>query len=149
MGSLQSRHLCFLIPTALIPERLGGLTWTSLGAFIERGSLGQKDFGSQFQGGRAGRWGEAWVRERIVNWAGVHFSGFLQEAHLSRLLLASRLGPSPFLFWELFKILYFTDYAITVVPILPPLPPSTKHSLHLRPSPHHCSCPWVMCISFW
>ena len=47
----------------------------------------------------------------------------------------------------LFLKLYFTDYAITVVPIfyVCPLPPGTLYSL--RQSLHHCSCPWVMCIS--
>ena len=39
------------------------------------------------------------------------------------------------------------DYAITVVPIFPPLFPSTQQPHSLRQSPHHCSCPWVMCIS--
>ena len=48
---------------------------------------------------------------------------------------------------NLFK-LYFIDYAITVVLIFPPLPPSTQHPYSLRQSPHHCSCPWVMHISF-
>ena len=45
--------------------------------------------------------------------------------------------------------MYFIDYAITIVPIFPPLtpPPSTPHSL--RQSPHHCSCPWVMCTVLW
>ena len=42
---------------------------------------------------------------------------------------------------------HIIDYAITVVPIFPLClpPPSTSHPL--RQSPHHCSCPWVMCIS--
>ena len=57
-----------------------------------------------------------------------------------------------FLIYFLFKIiclllLYFIDYAITVVLTFPPLSPSTHHSLSLMQSPHHCSCPWVMCIS--
>ena len=46
----------------------------------------------------------------------------------------------------IFLLLYFIDYAITVVlvlifPLCSP-PPSTPHSL--KQSPHHCSCPWVM-----
>ena len=45
-----------------------------------------------------------------------------------------------------FLKLYFIDCVITLVSIFLhcPLPPSPTHSL--RPSPHHCSCPWVMCI---
>ena len=43
--------------------------------------------------------------------------------------------------------LYFINYVIRVVSIVPPLSPlpSTHHSL--RPSLHHCSCPWVMRVS--
>ena len=46
-----------------------------------------------------------------------------------------------------FLKLYFIDYVITVIPIWPlcSLPPNTPHSL--SQSPHHCSCPQVMCIS--
>ena len=46
-----------------------------------------------------------------------------------------------------FLKLFCSDYAITVVLIFPFClpPPSTSHPL--RQSPHHCSCPWVMCIS--
>ena len=42
--------------------------------------------------------------------------------------------------------LHFIVYAITVVLIIPlcPAPPCTTHSL--RQTPHHCACPWVMCI---
>ena len=43
--------------------------------------------------------------------------------------------------------LYFTDYAVIVVPVSLSLSPSTQHPTTLRQSPHHCSCPWVMCIS--
>ena len=45
-------------------------------------------------------------------------------------------------------LLYFIDYAITVVLIflLYPPPPSTPYSL--RQSLHNCSRPWVMCISY-
>ena len=48
----------------------------------------------------------------------------------------------------IFKNIYFTDYAITVVPIFPPLPhpPGTPHSLWQ--SPHTLSsCSWVMHVS--
>ena len=38
-------------------------------------------------------------------------------------------------------------YAITVVLIFPPLPPSTQHPHFLRQYLYHCSCPWVMCKS--
>ena len=50
-------------------------------------------------------------------------------------------------FFLYFLKLYFTDYASTVVLILPPFPsqPSTLHSF--RQFPQHCSCPWVMHIS--
>ena len=46
-----------------------------------------------------------------------------------------------------FLNILFIDYAITVVlsfSLCPP-PPSMPHSL--RQSHHHCSCPWLMCIS--
>ena len=46
-----------------------------------------------------------------------------------------------------FYLLYFIDYAITVVTISPPLSPSTQHPHSLRPSLFHCSCPWLMHIS--
>ena len=49
-------------------------------------------------------------------------------------------------FLSLFFKLHFIDYAITVAPIFPLLPPSTQHPPSLRQSPHHCSCPWVMRI---
>ena len=52
-----------------------------------------------------------------------------------------------FLFSTYFCKLYFIDYTITVVPIFPPLPPSSKHVHSLRPSPSLCSCPWTMGIS--
>ena len=47
------------------------------------------------------------------------------------------------LFWLLFsfKIIF---YWLCYWTVCPP-PPSTTHSL--KQSPHHCSCPWVMCIS--
>ena len=46
-----------------------------------------------------------------------------------------------------FLKLYLIDYATTVVLIslLCPHPFSTLYSL--RQPPHHCSCPWVMCIN--
>ena len=48
-----------------------------------------------------------------------------------------------------FLKLYFIDYAITVVltfPVCLP-PPFTQYpSTPSGNSPHHCSCPWVMCI---
>ena len=47
---------------------------------------------------------------------------------------------------QFFK-LYFIDYGITVVPVFPPIPPSTQHPPSLRQSPHRCSCPWVMHVS--
>ena len=43
--------------------------------------------------------------------------------------------------------IYFSDYAITVVPTVSFLSPSPKHPHSLRQSTHHCSCPWVMHIS--
>ena len=43
--------------------------------------------------------------------------------------------------------LYFIDYAITVVLILPLGPPPPSIPLSLRQLPHYCTCPWVMCIS--
>ena len=46
-----------------------------------------------------------------------------------------------------FLKLYFIDYAITVVLNFPPLPHSTHHPLFPQATLHHCSCPWVMCIS--
>ena len=46
---------------------------------------------------------------------------------------------------DLFK-LYFIDYAITVVSVFPTLLLLPPHSL--RQSPPHCSCPWVMVISY-
>ena len=48
--------------------------------------------------------------------------------------------------WSLFKLYFIVD-VITVVPIFLPLSPSTQHPHSLRISPHHCSCPWVICIS--
>ena len=44
-------------------------------------------------------------------------------------------------------LLYCIDYAVRVGPFFPLSlpPPITSH--HLRQSPHHCACPWVMCIS--
>ena len=48
---------------------------------------------------------------------------------------------------EWFFKLYCIDYAITVVPISHLFPPLPSTSYSLRQSPHHCSCPWVMCIS--
>ena len=54
---------------------------------------------------------------------------------------------SSLLFLCFFKKLYFIDYAITVVPIFPPLPFSTQHPHFLRPSPQHRSCPCVMPVS--
>ena len=43
--------------------------------------------------------------------------------------------------------LYFIDYAIKLVLILPLCPPPLGIPYSLRSSPHHCSCPWVMHIS--
>ena len=51
-----------------------------------------------------------------------------------------------FLFWSFFK-LYFIDYAITVSWFFHFCPPSTNTPYTLRQSSHHCSCPWVMCVS--
>lgn len=45
----------------------------------------------------------------------------------------------------LFIILFY--YAIMVVPISPPLRPSTQQLQLLRPSPQLCAWPWVMHIS--
>ena len=42
--------------------------------------------------------------------------------------------------------LYFNN-SITVVMIFPPCPLHPAAPQSLRQSPHHCSCPWVMCIS--
>ena len=41
----------------------------------------------------------------------------------------------------------FIDYAITVVLTFPPLPPSTQHPRLPQATPHHCLCPWVICVS--
>ena len=74
------------------------------------------------------------------------------------------------LFWRTFKIciseilrrhqdgereILFFNYILLIILLLlswfsppsplPRPPPSTAYSL--SPSPHHCSCPWVMCIS--
>ena len=49
-------------------------------------------------------------------------------------------------FFEFFK-LYFINYAIIVVPFFPLLSPFTSAPYSLRQSPHHCSCPWVICVS--
>ena len=46
-----------------------------------------------------------------------------------------------------FLKLYFMDYAITVVPIFPPVTTSTQCPQSLRQSLHHCSCPWIICVS--
>ena len=48
---------------------------------------------------------------------------------------------------EWFFKLYCIGYAITVVPISHLFPPLPSTSYSLRQSPHHCSCPWVMCIN--
>ena len=42
--------------------------------------------------------------------------------------------------------LYSIVYAITVVPVFPPLPPSTQLWHSLRQSSHHCPCLWVLHI---
>ena len=47
-----------------------------------------------------------------------------------------------FFFW-----LCFVYYAITIVPIWLPLLTSNEYPQSLRQSPHHYSCPWVMCVS--
>ena len=49
-------------------------------------------------------------------------------------------------FYFIFK-LYFIDYAITVVLIFSPLPPSTQHYPLPQTIPHHCSSPRVIHIS--
>ena len=49
--------------------------------------------------------------------------------------------------WSYFSNYFFIDYAITVVLIFLLLPYSTQQPHSLRPSPHHCSCTWVMHIS--
>ena len=41
-------------------------------------------------------------------------------------------------------LLYFVDYAVTVVLIFSPLPPSTQHLPLPQAVPCLCSCPWVM-----
>ena len=48
-----------------------------------------------------------------------------------------------------FKIIFYWFFYCSCPDISPfaSLLPSTPHSL--RQSPHHCSCPWVMCISSW
>ena len=44
-------------------------------------------------------------------------------------------------------LIYFIDYAITVVPIFPLLSPLHLVLLFPLAIPHHSSCPWVMYIS--
>ena len=44
-------------------------------------------------------------------------------------------------------LLYFIDYAVTVVLIFFPFLPSAQQPHSLRQFPHHRSCPWVMCMS--
>ena len=44
-------------------------------------------------------------------------------------------------------LLYFVDYAVTVVLIFSPLPPSTQHLPLPQAIPCLCSCPWVMLAS--
>ena len=63
-------------------------------------------------------------------------------------------GPSQKLLFFTFNLelllifkLYSFEYIIMVIPIFSQLPPSTQQPLSLMQSPHHCSCPWVMCVS--
>ena len=47
-----------------------------------------------------------------------------------------------------FLSVYFIDYAITVVPVFPPLPLSTQYHPSLQHSSHPLSsCPWVVHVS--
>ena len=51
-----------------------------------------------------------------------------------------------------FGLFSFLNYISLIVLLqlsrfFPPLLPSTQHPNSLRQSPHHCSCPWVMCTS--
>ena len=46
---------------------------------------------------------------------------------------------------------YFLNYILLIILLqlshFFPLSPSTQHPQSLWQSPHHCSCPWVKCIS--
>ena len=64
------------------------------------------------------------------------------------------LSPSLSLFILFFSLFIFLllNYilliiTITVVPIFPPLLPSTQRPPLPHQFPHHCSCLWVLCIS--
>ena len=52
---------------------------------------------------------------------------------------------SGILFYFFILFYWLCNYSCPDFSAFAPPPPSTLHSL--RPSPHHCSCPWVMHVS--